>query len=378
MPTLQEYEVHNAAEVQTPALIVYPAFVDANIDAMLAAIGGTVPADRWRPHLKTAKSKHVIDLLLQHDVRQFKVATTGELLAACEAGAVDVLMAYPVTGANARRVEAIVGQFPGVAISFLVEDAESIRPWLNKPMGLFLDVNPGMDRTGVAVAKISEIIALAKECGAQFRGIHYYDGHHSQINYTERERAAHMGYQRLMEVIAALSSHGHAPGEVITSGTPAFPCALSFAPFSNSAFTHRVSPGTTVYNDMVSLQQLAKIRGLHAAALVISSVVSHPTPTRFTCDAGHKAVSADAGVPTCSILGHPEWQPLKPSEEHLPVEVPEGAGLPPLGTILYLLPRHVCPTVNLFDVALTADRGTLCGLWLVDARGHEGRFVPRA
>jgi hypothetical protein len=44
----------------------------------------------------------------------------------------------------------------------------------------------------------------------------------------------------------------------------------------------------------------------------------------FTCDAGHKAVSADAGVPTGAVVGHTDWKPGKPSEEHLPIEIPEG------------------------------------------------------
>ena len=375
---LTDYEIRDTNNIQTPALIVYPAFVEGNIKAMLAAIGGSDPANRWRPHLKTAKSKQVIDRLLKHGVSHLKCATTRELQAGCEAGASDVLLAYPVTGANARRVEALASQFPGVRISLLVEDSESIRRWLGKPVGLFVDVNPGMDRTGISQSHVEEITGLSRECGAQFRGIHYYDGHHSQINYPEREPAAHSGYRKLIALVKALQVAGHPPPEVITSGTPAFPCALSFDGFSNPAFVHRVSPGTTIYNDMVSLRQLDGVRGLRPAAFVIASVVSHPTPTRFTCDAGHKAVSADAGVPTCAVLGHPEWQPLKPSEEHLPIDVPEGSALPPLGSILYLLPRHICPTVNLFDEALIAEDGAISGSWLVDARGHEGPLTSAA
>ncbi len=375
---LSDYQIDDTTDIPTPALVIYPAFVDANIKAMLAAIGGPDPANRWRPHLKTSKSRHVIERLLAHGVRHFKCATTRELQISCEAGASDVLLAYPMTGANARRVEALAAQFPGVRISMLVEDSESIRRWADKPVGLFLDVNPGMDRTGVDVSHLEEIIALAGECGAQFSGIHYYDGHHSQISYQEREPTAHAGYRKLIALTKALQAAGHEPAEVITSGTPAFPCALSFDGFSNTPFVHRVSPGTTIYNDMVSLRQLDGLPGLRPAALVMASVVSHPTPSRFTCDGGHKAVSADAGVPTCAILGHPDWQPLKPSEEHLPVDVPAGTALPPLGTILYLLPRHICPSVNLFDVAITACRGRIDGAWPVDARGHDSLSMTAA
>jgi len=42
--------------------------------------------------------------LTQRGVRRYKCATTLELITACEAGATDVLLAYPVMGANARRI----------------------------------------------------------------------------------------------------------------------------------------------------------------------------------------------------------------------------------------------------------------------------------
>jgi hypothetical protein len=45
--------------------------------------------------------------------------------------------------------------------------------------------------------------------------------------------------------------------------------------------------------------------------------------------------------------------------------------LPPLGELLYLVPRHVCPTVNNFDYALMAGQGRLESVEKVSARGRE-------
>src|SRR5581483_9625546 len=50
--------------------------------------------------------------------------------------------------------------------------------------------------------------------------------------------------------------------------------------------------------------------------------------------------------PTRAVLGRTELQPDHPSEEHLPINVPPGAEIPAVGEHLYLVPRHVCPTVN--------------------------------
>ena len=147
------------------------------------------------------------------------------------------------------------------------------------------------------------------------------------------------------------------------------PDALSFAAFRDGGFVHRVSPGTIVYNDRSSLKELPDY-GFQAAVLVLSTVVSRPQANRVTCDAGHKAVSADAGVPTCDVVGRPGLIGLKPSEEHLPIAVESGQ-TPSRGDLLYLLPAHVCPTVNNFDKAVLVRAGKVEGVVPVSARGRE-------
>jgi D-serine deaminase-like pyridoxal phosphate-dependent protein len=104
-------------------------------------------------------------------------------------------------------------------------------------------------------------------------------------------------------------------------------------------------------------------------------VVSHPRAGIVTCDAGHKTVSADAGVPTCVVVGHPELTPLTPSEEHLPLAVAEGAAGPQIGDALFLLPRHICTTVNNFDDALLVRNGKVEGVEKVSARGREAPLL---
>jgi D-serine deaminase-like pyridoxal phosphate-dependent protein len=61
---------------------------------------------------------------------------------------------------------------------------------------------------------------------------------------------------------------------------------------------------------------------------------------------------------------------LKPSEEHLPIEVAAGE-VPAIGELLYLIPRHVCPTVNNFDDAVIVEGGRAVSIERVTARGHE-------
>ena len=363
------YSFSGADRILTPALVVYPELVDANIRATLRMAGGD--ANRWRPHIKTAKIASVIRQMIAQGVRCFKCSTTLELLTACEAGADDVLLAFPVTGANARRTLGIAARFPEVRVSVLVESAEQWRAWTGSGIGVFIDVNPGMNRTGISQERGADICGLARHVGRQFRGLHYYDGHISAGGTAKDGTTAHSGYDRLLEIARELTMAGCAPGEIITSGTPAVPHALSHAGLGAGPFLHRISPGTVVYNDMSSLGQLPG-RGYVAAVVVLATVISHPAPHLFTCDAGHKSVSADAGVPTCEIVGRPDLKPLKPSEEHLPVEVGASGETPAIGGQIYLIPRHVCPTVNNFDEAVIVVGGEIRGFERVTARGHEG------
>lgn len=371
---LESYQLDDVEDILTPALLVYPDIVKANIRATLKMTGDD--ANRWRPHIKTTKISEVVRGLSAYGIRNFKCSTTLELSMACGAGAADVLLAFPVMGANARAAREIAAGFPGARVSVLVESPEQASIWRNTGIGIFIDVNSGMNRTGISDESITAIIDLARNAGDQFRGVHYYDGHMSGIAASERETRAHEGYDRLMHILDALEGAGVPVDEVITSGTPAAPFAMSYEAFRNKRFVHRISPGTVVYNDMTSLEQLPEF-GYQPAALVLATVVSRPTAHSITCDAGHKSVSADAGVPTCEVVGHPDWKPAKPSEEHLPIEIPSGA-LPALGDKLYLIPRHVCPTVNNFDEAVMVKDGKVQGVTSVTARGHQGSAVAPA
>jgi D-serine deaminase-like pyridoxal phosphate-dependent protein len=375
----QRYEVRATESVLTPALLIYRDFVLANIDTTIRLLNGN--ADRWRPHVKTAKLGYVMELLTARGVTAFKCATSLELLTAIRAGARDVLVAYPVMGANATRIREIAAQNPDIAISVLVESARQLDNWLGTDIGIFIDINPGMDRTGIEQGRGADIVELAKlirRSGLDFRGLHYYDGHLGSVALPERERQAHAGYDQLMHVVRTLQAENIPVKEVITAGTPAFPFTLSYPEFLNSEFVHRASPGTVVYCDATAADQLPAEFGYMPAALILSRVVSRPANGVITCDAGHKTLSVDCGVPNCLAIGMSYLEPLRPSEEHLPFRVAEKAPGPELGDLLYLVPRHVCPTVNNFDWALIIAQGKIVAVEQVHARGREKPLLQQS
>lgn len=368
----ERYRVTNIEDILTPALVLYPERIESNIARTLELLGGD--GNRWRVHVKTAKLGFTLRMMVERGIRNFKCATTLELLESCRSGAIDVLFAHPAVGANARRVREIADLFPSVTISVLAENEEQIQQWHGGRVGVFLDINPGMNRTGVEQSHSEDVVRLVRailQTKLEFRGLHYYDGQYGGLGERERIAAAHAGYEQLLKVVSEIESSGTNVPEVITAGTPTMASSLAYDGFRGNKFIHRVSPGTVVYNDASSLAQLPHELGYQPAVLVLTRVVSHPRAGIITCDAGHKSVSADAGVPTCLVVGHPELTPLSPSEEHLPMAVAEGSAAPRVGDALYLMPKHVCPTVNNFDCALLVRNGRIESVEKVSARGRE-------
>lgn len=88
----QRYRVSDVDDVLTPALVMYPEVIASNIEQTLKLLGGD--ANRWRVHIKTAKLGFTLRMLVERGIRNFKCATTLELLVACQSGVRDVLFAY--------------------------------------------------------------------------------------------------------------------------------------------------------------------------------------------------------------------------------------------------------------------------------------------
>ncbi|MFT4515100.1 MAG: D-serine deaminase-like pyridoxal phosphate-dependent protein [Planctomycetota bacterium] len=366
------YELPEALleQLQTPALVVYLDRVRDNIRSMIGYAGSP---DRWRPHLKTTKMPEVWGELLQAGVRHFKCATTREAdvfvtLANSHEQSTDLLVAYPLRGPALHRLGMIAAQAKHTTMSVLVEDPELLAD-LPDGMGVFVDVNPGMNRTGIPMADEAAVLAVVRAAGDRFRGLHFYDGHLHDEDLAARRTAIFAGYQRLLQLVALLAGEGIATPELITAGTPAFSHALQFDAFANNAaFVHRISPGTVVFHDARSQFDNPDVE-LQPAALVLSRVISHPAAGIATCDAGSKSIAAEAGDPCAFVLGNAAFVGLPPSEEHLPLRCTDA--LPARGTFVMLVPRHVCPTVNLAEQCVLVDGDSPPRVVPVAARAHE-------
>lgn len=353
-------------DLQTPTLLIHLDRVRHNLATMARWLDGRIA--RWRPHVKTCKVPEVLALLLDSGVRKFKCATTREaevlagVAAARDGAPIDVLLAMAMHGPNLDRAEALAAAHPRHRFAVLTEEPGHAAGLRERGLRGFVDLDPGFHRTGIPLAEADRIDAVVAAAGDGFAGLHCYDGHLHDGTMADRTARAHPIYAELVAHAARLGVRG----ELVTSGTPTFPAALSFPGFHG--FDHTVSPGTVVYWDARS--DRLGIPGFQCAVEVQARVVSRPTTDRFTLDAGSKALDAGAGNPCAELRGDWHATAQTPSEEHLPMRT-AGGPAPPLGTLMRLVPRHVCPTVNLADEAVLLDRERVVAVVPVRARGHE-------
>jgi D-serine deaminase-like pyridoxal phosphate-dependent protein len=99
-------------------------------------------------------------------------------------------------------------------------------------------------------------------------------------------------------------------------------------------------------------------------------VVSHPAKDLFTLDCGYKAIAADPVGDRGIIADLPTAQPFAHSEEHWVFRMDKGE-VPPISTVLYVLPTHICPTTALYPGAYVAKEGRLVNYWEVTARNRR-------
>ena len=108
------YSISDTRGIVTPALVVFPELVAANISEMIRIAGSP---GRLRPHCKTHKMREVVEMQLARGVTKQKCATIAEAEMLARAGVKDIVWAYNPVGPNIGRVVKFMEQFPDVRLA---------------------------------------------------------------------------------------------------------------------------------------------------------------------------------------------------------------------------------------------------------------------
>ncbi len=236
-------------------------------------------------------------------------------------------------------------------------------------LGVFVEIDVGHGRCGVAAAAAGALAHQVVAHGLRFAGLQAYHGRAQHLR-GSAERAAAIGHAvaQVRAAQASITSAGMACPLVTGAGSGSF--ALEAA----SGVYGELQCGSYLFMDRdYADNEPAPGTPRFEHALFVKSQVMSRGASHAVVDAGHKAHAIDSGLPRVWLRdglafgnGGDEHGILTPQRA--------GAALPALGDTVWLVPGHCDPTVNLHDHYI-AVRGGLAGgvveaVWPVDARGR--------
>jgi len=359
------YRIDNIEQIDSPALVIYPERISANIE-LAKAINGNV--DRLRPHVKTNKMKEVCRLMMQAEISKFKCATIAEaeMLALCDAP--DILLAYQPVGIKISRLIKLVKTYPESRFSCVVDEignASAINSLCRKEnviLDVFIDLNIGMNRTGIHPTMAEDLVkTILSFESIRLAGLHGYDGHVHEKNIVQRQNEADVAYAAINNVYHKIQPMFPYPLKIVVGGSPAFPIHANQT-------NCECSPGTFVFWDWGYKHNFPDMP-FEYAALVICRIISIIDRQHVCVDLGHKSVAAENPLPRVFFLNVPEAKSVAQSEEHLVLEVPDSSAYS-IGQVFYGVPCHICPTVALYEKAFVIENGKMIDSWSVIARNR--------
>ncbi|MEH6677324.1 DSD1 family PLP-dependent enzyme [Phenylobacterium sp.] len=359
--------------LNTPVLVLDLDVLDRNIATMaeLAAKAGI----RLRPHAKTHKSVDVARRQVAAGAVGLCCAKLGEAEVLAEGGIEGLHITSPVVSGpaiarlmalNARteRLSVVADHPDNVAALAAAASPE-------RPLGVFVDIDPGIRRTGVVSDEAAVALArqIAEAPGLTYEGVQKYCGREQHIEaYDERREAIVAQTEALRVTIEALAAAGLAPPVVTGGGTGTHRIDLELGVFTEWQV------GSYVFMDdqYAACALTADGPSPYGRSLFVDArVVSANHTALVTVDAGFKAFSTDAAPPQV-VAGAPEGARFAFMGDEQGAVIAPGIGETlAIADLVTLAVPHCDPTVNLYDSYHVVTGDALADIWPVSARGRS-------
>jgi D-serine deaminase-like pyridoxal phosphate-dependent protein len=372
--------------IDTPALVV-------DLDALRLNLGRMAEFAkkhnvRWRPHAKTHKSAALAKLQLLAGAAGICVQKTAEAEIMAAAGIRDIYISNEVVAAHklarvavlANRMAAengrlaiAVDSIEGVSrLAMAMNDARAARLG-SAVIDVFVEIDVGQGRCGVAPGQAAVALAqeIRKHPALRFAGLQAYHGKAQHLRGAQQRREAiamvveDVLYTRKMLEAAGL------PVELVTgAGTGSMVCEAASGAFGE------LQSGSFLFMDAdYAANERDPAQPHFEHALFIKTQVISSREDHAVCDAGHKSHAIDSGLPKVHAFdADSELNYLNGGDEH-GILRPAGTSsrIPAIGRMLWLIPGHCDPTVNLHDFIIGVNGGLRSGtverIIRVDARG---------
>lgn len=360
------------ALLATPALVLDLDVMNRNMRTM--AEFGRASGLALRPHAKTHKSLEIGSMQVELGAVGLCCAKLGEAEALAHPAIGSLLITSPIAGPLAfKRLRTLLERFPALAV---VTDSEANLADLaaatrGLALDVFVDVDPGQHRTGVATAEAAGALArrIQESGDLRFAGVQFFSGPSQHIvTLREREEDVQRRSALLREVVIALQAAGMPPRVVTGGGTGTFDLD------ARVGLMTELQVGSYIFMDDQYLRCDFGSSGeppFKTALSVASRVISANWPRMATVDAGLKAFAGAPDPPTIISGAPPMATYAYRGDEHGAIIVPRGQEAPHLGDIVMLRTPHCDPTVNLYDHFHVVRGSTLVDIWPITARGRS-------
>jgi D-serine deaminase-like pyridoxal phosphate-dependent protein len=332
----------DALELDTPAVYIDLDVLERNIATMQQRCRD------WgvglRPHAKTHKIPEIARMQLDAGAVGITVAKLGE---AEVLPGDDVLVAYPILGSKLPRLRELAKTRRMMVAIDSVDVARQL-PGIRT----LIEIDVGVGRCGAQSP--AEAVEIAR-ASSDFQGLFYWPAWLDEAGFR-------LACDKVDATIAALRAAGFEP-RIVSGGSTPGATRTRLIPA-----TTEIRPGVYVFYDANSIQTGCCTEA-DCALRVLTSVVSTAVPGQCVIDGGSKTFSSELtiGTRTFGLFVGRQWTMSKMNEEHGYVEIRESARI---GEKVWVIPSHVCSTVNMHDEIWYGRQGRVDGSWKVAARGR--------
>ncbi|TFZ07257.1 DSD1 family PLP-dependent enzyme [Ramlibacter henchirensis] len=373
------------AAIDTPALVV-------DLDAMQRNLGRMAEfarkhGIRWRPHAKMHKCSEIARLQLEAGAVGVCVQKTAEAEAMAAGGVNDIYISNEVIAPQklarvaqlaCRLVDAggrltiAVDSREGVArLAQAMDDARRATGG-SAVIDVFVEIDVGQGRCGVPPgrAALELVHEIRKHPALRFAGLQAYHGRAQHLRSPQERRDAIEQAARDAALTRKLIEDEGIQVALITgAGTGTMVCEAA------SGVYGELQAGSFLFMDAdYARNERDPAQPQFEHALFVKTQVISAGARHAVCDAGHKSHAIDSGLPTVhSVDGDDPLEFGNGGDEHGILRPAAGGRVPEIGRILWLIPGHCDPTVNLHDHLVGVKGGLRTGtvdrILRVDARG---------
>jgi D-serine deaminase-like pyridoxal phosphate-dependent protein len=362
--------------IDTPALVVDLDAMDRNLARMAAF--ARAQGVRLRPHAKMHKSAALARLQVDAGAVGVCVQKTSEAEALAAGGVNDIFISNEVIAQHKlHRVAKLANALAlrGGRLAMAVDSLAGVQA-LVQAMGpgenlidVFVELDVGHGRCGVTTPV--DAVALAREIACypalRFAGLQAYHGRAQHLRGAQERRDAFATVLAQVQASCAALQAAGLPAALVTgAGTGTF--ALEAA----SGVYGELQAGSFLFMDAdYARNEADPAQPQFGHALFVKTQVMSVCATHAVCDAGHKSHAIDSGLP---VVHGAALEYCNGGDEHGILRgTHPNVKLPALGDVLWLIPGHCDPTVNLHDWMIGVRGGLKHGvveqIIRVDARG---------